>query len=113
MHICNSRVHTILHELGHAWEAGAVNDSTRQRFMDHLGSAAWSDLNTHRDERGIEQAATMMATVLNWRSGAVSNTDFIHDMCSYEILTGLEFPEWVPSDGLRRAPARRATRVSG
>ena len=96
INICNARPRTVLHELGHAWEAHAVTDKTREEFMDYRRSTAWSDLDAIRDERGIEQAASTIALVLNWQWGSTDDASFVTMLCSYEVLTDTPLPDSVP-----------------
>jgi hypothetical protein len=96
INICVSRRHTILHELGHAWEARAVTDETREEFMHYRGLTSWNDPDVDWDERGIEQAAVTLAMVLKWQSGSIDNPEFVKRLCSYEVLTGRPLPNSVP-----------------
>jgi hypothetical protein len=96
--ICVTKRHTILHELGHAWEAQAVTDETRVEFMAYRGLTSWSDQDVEWDERGIEQAAVTIAMVLKWQSGSTGNPEFVERLCSYEVLTGKPLPDSVLVD---------------
>jgi len=96
INICVSRRHTILHELGHAWEARAVTDETREEFMQYRGLTSWNGPDVDWDERGIEQAAVTLAMVLKWQSGSIDNAEFVKRLCSYEVLTGKPLPNSVP-----------------
>jgi hypothetical protein len=96
INICVTKLHTIVHELGHAWEAGAVTDETREEFMRYRGLTSWNDQDVEWDERGIEQAAVTIAMVLKWQSGSTDNVEFLERLCSYEILTGKPLPDSVP-----------------
>ena len=96
INICVAKLHTILHELGHAWEAGAVTDEAREGFMRYRGLTSWNDQDADWDERGIEQAAVTIAMVLKWQSGSIDNPEFVERLCSYKILTGKPLPDSVP-----------------
>ena len=96
INICVTKRHTILHELGHAWEARAVTDETREEFMRYRGLTSWNDEDVDWDERGIEQAAVTIAMVLKWQSGSTGNPEFVERLCSYEVLTGNPLPDSVP-----------------
>lgn len=96
INICVTRRHTILHELGHAWEAQAVTDETQEAFMQYRGLTSWNDPDVDWDERGIEQAAVTLAMVLKWQSGSIDNPEFVKRLCSYEVLTGRLLPNSVP-----------------
>jgi hypothetical protein len=96
INICVTRRHTILHELGHAWEAQAVTDETQEAFMQYRGLTSWNDPDVDWDERGIEQAAVTLAMVLKWQSGSIDNPEFVKRLCSYEVLTGRPLPDSVP-----------------
>lgn len=55
--------HTILHELGHAWEIEHVTDRSRQAFLEHWGLDHWSGADIW-EENGNEHAAEVLAWAL-------------------------------------------------
>lgn len=96
--ICNPRPHIVLHELAHAWEAEAADDTARNRFMRELGLSAWSSSAVAWADRGIERAANLIARVVDWESQPISNAGALPRFCSYATLTRRPLPEAVPAD---------------
>ncbi|HET6952220.1 MAG TPA: nuclear transport factor 2 family protein [Acidimicrobiales bacterium] len=58
--VANARL-LVLHELAHAWMYRQVDEATQQAFMDHMGLEAWSSAEVGWYDRGVEQAAQVLA----------------------------------------------------
>ena len=54
----------IAHELAHAWTAANLNDATRQTFSDLYNINNWNDHDQPHNNRGIERAADIIATII-------------------------------------------------
>ena len=59
----HTRRHNVLrHEFAHAWEAHAIDDTTREAFMTLQGLSSWFDPEIPWEARGGEQAADTIAS---------------------------------------------------
>jgi hypothetical protein len=51
----------VLHELAHAWMHRQLDDATQRAFMDQMGLEVWSSAEVPWYDRGVEQAAQVIA----------------------------------------------------
>ncbi len=51
----------LLHELGHAWIQTNLDSAARERFVELRGAESWADRDLEWFDRGVEQAAEIMA----------------------------------------------------
>jgi hypothetical protein len=51
----------LLHELGHAWLLDHIDAATRMRFLEFSALEAWADTSAPWHDRGVEQAAEILA----------------------------------------------------
>ena len=97
--------HNLLHELAHVWDlSGGVTEATRQDFLELRGLNGWQDLNEEWSERGIEQAAEIVAwglEVAQWdiptEVAEVGAQDADSLRQAFELLTG-RLPIWWHSE---------------
>jgi hypothetical protein len=83
----------VLHELAHAWVAEHVSDAERDAFEELRDYESWNDGDSRWEDRGIEQAAEIVAWGVSATPQPVVRLD--QDSCSelraaYVTLTGLE-----------------------
>ena len=87
----------LLHEIAHIWTSTHIDDKTRQQFIELRGARSW---NTEGD--WAEQANEQASEIIMW---ALADSQIVlmesigdrdHDSLAegYELLTGLELPEW-------------------
>jgi hypothetical protein len=87
-------MHTVLHELAHAWAADALTDERRAAFRELRGFEFWQNYAAAAwEHNGTEQAAEIIAWGVNDRPAATVRID--HVSCGelqagYIALTGLE-----------------------
>jgi hypothetical protein len=83
---------TLLHEIGHIWAAAALDEATKDSFLELRGLESWADKETPWQDRGSEQAAEIMAWAL-MDSELLLATLSDHDPASlaagFELLTGI------------------------
>ncbi|MFC2153321.1 hypothetical protein ACFLQ7_01650 [Actinomycetota bacterium] len=84
---------TVLHELGHLWTVGHVDEATRQAFLDHLGLPAWSGVEW--GSSGSEAAAEILVWGLmdDPIDVRVPGTSCAERYTAFEILTGAPPPQ--------------------
>ena len=58
--VTNARL-LVLHELAHAWMYREIDETTQRAFMEHMGAEAWSSADLIWYDRGVEQAAQVLA----------------------------------------------------
>lgn len=61
--VCNGELGTLVHELGHAWEAQFMTDSARQRFAEELGLDSWDTPGLDWADKPWERTAE----VIKWK----------------------------------------------
>ena len=90
----HTRRHNVLrHEFAHAWEAHALDDTTRQAFMTLQGLSSWFDPATPWEERGGEQAADTIASGVLDRPYPDLHIPAIDELeAKYVVLTGGHSP---------------------
>jgi hypothetical protein len=84
------------HELAHAWVQGHADEVARARFLEAVGLARWDDPADHRDARGVEWAAEVLAWALRGEPDPTPAT-LLHPRCpvlaaGYRALTGHPAP---------------------
>ena len=81
----------LLHELAHAWMWQNVDESSQQQFVTRMHLPAWDGTGVAWDQRGIEQAADVIAWGLTDQpveSGVTAN-HFCADLAQmFKLLTG-------------------------
>ena len=86
---------TILHELAHAWEAHAIDDNTRDAFLELHALDTWWGAEVRWKERGGEQAAETIAKGLRDRPYPAIHLDAIDLLeAGYQLLTGRHSPRY-------------------
>lgn len=86
---------TILHELAHAWEAHAINNTTRNAFLELHNLNTWFGSDVDWKERGGEQAAETIAKGLLNRPYPTIQLDAIDLLENgYQLLTGNHSPRY-------------------
>jgi hypothetical protein len=88
--VANARL-LVLHELAHAWMFREVDETTQRAFMEHMGVAAWSSADVIWYDRGVEQAAQVLAWGLmdeSIRPGRLGDRPCEQLVESFRILTG-------------------------
>ncbi len=101
------------HEMAHAWEAHHVDGDVRNRFIGHIGGAAWNAAESNWASRGVEQAAQAIAWNLRGPVLTVEEANRHAELLTrYELLTGGHSPRYphpVPdiAEPLDAAAARR------
>lgn len=86
---------SVLHELAHVWLLANEDELKQREFMSLMGSATWHDSNTRWFERGVEQAAEIIAWGLMdepTTAGRIGNPPCETMMDGFRILTGIEPP---------------------
>lgn len=91
--VCNPHRLILLHELAHAWDAVALDDTTRRAFMEILGLGVWNDRSVPWKERGVERLAEVMVWGLH-ETGRPDDSN----RTGYSLLTGAE-PLWSGNEG--------------
>jgi hypothetical protein len=87
-------MHTVLHEIAHAWAAGGLTDERRAAFQELRGFEVWRDYEEAAwEDNGTEQAAEIIAWGVNDQPAATIRIDQVS--CSelrdgYVALTGVE-----------------------
>jgi hypothetical protein len=87
-------MHTVLHEIAHAWAAGALTDARRTAFQELRDVEVWRDYEKAAwEDNGTEQAAEIIAWGVNDQPAATVRIDQVscdelHD--GYVVLTGIE-----------------------
>jgi hypothetical protein len=87
-------MHTVLHELAHAWAAHELDPERRAEFMTRRGIEHWRNYeHAAWEDNGTEQAAEIIAWAINDKPAALVRIDHVtcgelHD--GYAVLTGLE-----------------------
>lgn len=92
--VANARL-LVLHELAHAWMYREVDETTQRAFMEHMGVAAWSSADVIWYERGVEQAAQVLAWGLmdeSIRPRRLGDRPCEQLVESFRILTGKQPP---------------------
>ena len=92
--VANARL-LVLHELAHAWMYREVDESTQRAFMEHMGVAAWSSADVIWYDRGVEQAAQVLAWGLMDESippRRLGNRPCEQLVESFRVLTGKQPP---------------------
>lgn len=85
----------MLHEIGHAWLNDHVGEQTQQAFVDLMGLEGWRGESIRWSERGVEQAANVLAWgVTDERVDATGDTACAELTAAFELLTG-ERPQQV------------------
>jgi hypothetical protein len=93
--VANARL-VVLHELAHAWMFRDVDETTQRAFMEHMGVAAWSSADVIWYDRGVEQAAQVLAWGLmdeSIRPGRLGDRPCEQLVESFRILTGKQPPQ--------------------
>ena len=78
-----------LHEIGHAWDHGTLDEATRQEFLELRGLTAWREGNWH--DRGAEHAAEILVWGLIDRPvvpGRIPDNSCDELLTAYRTLTG-------------------------
>lgn len=87
-------VHTVLHEIAHAWAAAALTDERRAAFQALRGFEFWRNYQQAAwEDNGTEQAAEIIAWGVNDRSASTVRIDRVSCgelHAGYVALTGLE-----------------------
>lgn len=81
----------MLHELGHAWLLSNISPETQDRFLDVVGLDSWTDGSVAWHERGVEQAAEIVAWGLmdeDIRLIRIGEPPCSLAAEAYEVLTG-------------------------
>jgi hypothetical protein len=71
LHMCRLDLHTVLHELGHAWARHNLDEVDRDGFCSLRGLRAWNDHGDPWELRATEHAAEVMAWALMDRDTTV------------------------------------------
>lgn len=84
----------LLHELAHTWMLRHVDEAAQRSFMDHMGVAEWSSLEVAWHDRGVEQAAQVIAWGLMDEPIELSRLDHTCEELAdaYRLLTGGDPP---------------------
>jgi hypothetical protein len=103
-------MHTVLHEIAHAWAAGALTDARRTAFQELRDVEVWRDYEKAAwADNGTEQAAEIIAWGVNDQPAATVRIDQVscdelHD--GYVVLTGSA--GWAVQPTKCRSLSRRA-----
>ena len=99
--ICNAGglrtepIHTVIHELAHAWSFAQLPSEDRQRWSQHRGLDSWHDDTVAWWQQGKEQAAEVVAWGLMSDTEPFSNRWVMSEQCedlavSFRLLTGID-----------------------
>ncbi len=88
-------MHTVLHELAHAWSFTFLAADDQEHWSEHRGLAAWHDDNAAWWKQGREQAAEVIAWGLMSEAEPFLNTWVIGENCedlaaSFRLLTRID-----------------------
>ena len=91
--VCVATESLILHEIAHAWERHAVDDTTRTAFMARHPESEWQDETIGHLAQGIERFAESVAWGLKDRDIPEGNVDALQQRIDeFELITGITSP---------------------
>jgi len=101
--ICEPYDAVFEHELAHAWEAAALTDEDRDRYMALRGFTVWNDQSVPWGERAAEDVAVTIQRALSGISLPEElSTGQAERLLAFEFLTGMpdpRFAEWWATHG--------------
>jgi hypothetical protein len=90
--ICSDKPFVLPHELAHAWEAENVTDEMRATYVTDRELSTWSDHGYDWNERGVEDAASVIQQNLTTKNVRATSSTWQERMAAYELLTGKASP---------------------
>jgi hypothetical protein len=95
--LCTGVRTVVLHELAHAWEWNALDDSARDEFVSENDLPTWNSRDHEWEERGVELMADTIAMGLILIDGN-NNPMAVPILCSFEMITGRDHPALTDGD---------------